>query len=447
VTAEAENGLGHVEAAADLGDMASPRDPAPDGVVDTGTSTAIPVEYPRRSDITRRAWHDSYVPVVFLIAVIVVLAGVFFAATGRGGELAYERVDHAPLDLGPVSAPDIAMLRPPTAMWGYNMQVTDEALDRIARAMRDRDVTIAYLQQQLENRASADPGAPQARPTDELPAASRARQVAELSAASEAFRAAEPPASEALVTAGNPDAPQSPRAVKPPGVLVAPLPPKATQPSATVPSPEASRPAQSAQPSQTLPGSHEALGPQGAYDTYGWWAQQEEAARDEEARRQAAAQEAGQALPNQADPPKASAPEAGAPGASAPEVSVPGAGVPGAGAPEADAPGAGAPEASAPGAGAPEASAPGAGAPEASLPGAGEPEASLPGASVPEADPPEPGSPSARTDTVPNPVITPPDGTPTFSDHSNQPTASSVPPVPPVPPDDDPVAGAEEQAW
>src|ERR1700683_5391774 len=126
--------------------------------VHTGASTAILVEYPHRSDITGRAWHESYVPVVFLISVIVVLAGVFFAATGRGGELAYERVDHAPLDLGRVPAPDVAMLRPPTAMWGYNMQVTDEALDRIARAMRDRDVTIAYLQQQLENRVSADPG-------------------------------------------------------------------------------------------------------------------------------------------------------------------------------------------------------------------------------------------------------------------------------------------------
>ena len=63
--------------------------------------------------------------------------------------MAYEHADHAPLDLGPVSAADIALLRPPTAMWGYNMQVTDEALDRIARAMRERDVTIAYLQEQL----------------------------------------------------------------------------------------------------------------------------------------------------------------------------------------------------------------------------------------------------------------------------------------------------------
>ena len=88
-------------------------------------------------------------PVVFLIAIAVVLVGIFFAATGRGGELAYEHADHAPLDLGPVSAADIALLRPPTAMWGYNMQVTDAALDQIARAMRERDVTIAYLQEQL----------------------------------------------------------------------------------------------------------------------------------------------------------------------------------------------------------------------------------------------------------------------------------------------------------
>jgi len=89
------------------------------------------------------------VSVVLLLAVIVVLVAVFFVATGRGGELASEHVDYPPLDLGPVTAADVAMLRPPTALWGYNMQVTDEALDRIARAMRDRDITIASLQRQL----------------------------------------------------------------------------------------------------------------------------------------------------------------------------------------------------------------------------------------------------------------------------------------------------------
>jgi hypothetical protein len=84
-----------------------------------------------------------------ILVAVVILVGVFFAATGRGGEMAHEQADHAPLDLGPVSATDVALLRPPTAMWGYNMQVTDEALETIAQAMRDRDVTIAFLQQRL----------------------------------------------------------------------------------------------------------------------------------------------------------------------------------------------------------------------------------------------------------------------------------------------------------
>jgi hypothetical protein len=84
-----------------------------------------------------------------ILVAVVILVGVFFVATGRGGELAYEQADHAPLDLGPVSATDVALLRPPTALWGYNMQVTDEALEQIARAVRDRDVTISFLQQRL----------------------------------------------------------------------------------------------------------------------------------------------------------------------------------------------------------------------------------------------------------------------------------------------------------
>ena len=87
--------------------------------------------------------------VLLLLVIIAILVGVFFVAIGKGGELAYEQPDHAPLDLGLVSATDIALLRPPTALWGYNMQVTDEALDVIARALRDRDIEIAYLQRQL----------------------------------------------------------------------------------------------------------------------------------------------------------------------------------------------------------------------------------------------------------------------------------------------------------
>jgi hypothetical protein len=320
------------------------------------------------------------VPVVFLIAIIAVLAGVFLAATGRGGELAYERPDHAPLDLGPVSAPDVAMLRPPTAMWGYNIHVTDEALDLIVRAMRDRDVTIAYLQQQLANRVSADPGP--------LPV----RQTAGYAAAD-----------EALPEVGNPDAPPSPRAAKAPGVLVAPLPPKATQPWVIAPPPEATQPiqplqpaqeAQATQPSQTLPGPYDVQGPQGAYDTHGWWAQQEEAAREEEARRQAAAQEADQTRPDEANPPGATAPETTAP--------------------EAD-------------------------------PFEADPfEADPPEADPPEASAPEAGSPSGQTGTLPNPIITSPAGTATSSDQGDRPATSSVEPVQP---NDDTLGATEEQAW
>jgi hypothetical protein len=82
-----------------------------------------------------------------VIAAIVVLAAVVLAAMGRGGEMSAERNDYAPLDLGPVSATDVALLRPPTAMWGYNMQATDEAMDQIAASIKERDVRIVALEQ------------------------------------------------------------------------------------------------------------------------------------------------------------------------------------------------------------------------------------------------------------------------------------------------------------
>jgi hypothetical protein len=40
------------------------------------------------------------------------------------------------------------------------MQVTDEALDRIARALRDRDIEIAYLQRQLADLGHAQASRP-----------------------------------------------------------------------------------------------------------------------------------------------------------------------------------------------------------------------------------------------------------------------------------------------
>jgi len=87
------------------------------------------------------------VSVVLLIAGLVILIAVILVAAGRGGELPAERADYAPLDLGPASATDVALLRPPTNAWGYNMQATDEAMAQVAESIRERDIRIVALEQ------------------------------------------------------------------------------------------------------------------------------------------------------------------------------------------------------------------------------------------------------------------------------------------------------------
>src|SRR6202012_638658 len=82
-----------------------------------------------------------------VIAIIVVLAVVVYVAMGRGGELSAERNDYAPLGLGPGPATDVVLLRPPTGLWGYNMQAPDEAMEQVAESIRERDVRIVALEQ------------------------------------------------------------------------------------------------------------------------------------------------------------------------------------------------------------------------------------------------------------------------------------------------------------
>jgi hypothetical protein len=101
------------------------------------------------------------VPLLVVIASIAAVAiAVVFVAMGRGGELSVERPDYEPLDLGPVSATDVALLRPPGALWGYSMAATDEAMGRIAESIRDRDVRIVALEQLVSDlsREPAHPG-------------------------------------------------------------------------------------------------------------------------------------------------------------------------------------------------------------------------------------------------------------------------------------------------
>ncbi len=278
-------------------------------------------------------------PVVFLIAIATVLVGIFFAATGRGGELAYEHADYAPLDLGPVSAADIALLRPPTAMWGYNMQVTDAALDQIATAMRERDITIAYLQDQLatyeRNGSHAEPRgararlAPGAEPLDVLqppgsldplaipgssgaptnpdpmepPGALEPHDFLEPSDSLESYDAPEP-TGEALespesLTAAEPSAAPSTEAPGPPRTALVlkasapkPEPHETTQPSPILQDPEAAHDAtESSAVLRDDEESREVPGPQGAFDTHGWWAEQQEAAREDQAHGHAAGEQ------------------------------------------------------------------------------------------------------------------------------------------------------------
>ncbi len=100
------------------------------------------------------------VPVLLLLAGAVILAGVVAVAMGHGGEMAEFPSDNVPPTLGDLlTSADVAMLRPPSALWGYNAQVTDEALSRIAQIVTERDVEIAVLRQQLAEFRSLTSGA------------------------------------------------------------------------------------------------------------------------------------------------------------------------------------------------------------------------------------------------------------------------------------------------
>lgn len=92
-------------------------------------------------------------PILLLLAGVVILAGVVSVAMGHGGEMAEFAMDYLPPDV--LTAADVAMLRPPSAFWGYNVQVTDEALSQAAQAITEREVEIAVLRQQLADLRSA----------------------------------------------------------------------------------------------------------------------------------------------------------------------------------------------------------------------------------------------------------------------------------------------------
>jgi hypothetical protein len=89
------------------------------------------------------------VAVVLLVAAAAIVGGVIAVAMGMGGAMAPTVADVVPPTAGPLTAADVAAVRPQTALWGYDMQVTDELLNQAAEAIADRDMQIASLRQRL----------------------------------------------------------------------------------------------------------------------------------------------------------------------------------------------------------------------------------------------------------------------------------------------------------
>ena len=69
--------------------------------------------------------------------------------------MARSTADIRPIDPDFATAADVALLRPPSALWGYNMQATDEALNLVARTVTERDVEIANLRREVAELKSA----------------------------------------------------------------------------------------------------------------------------------------------------------------------------------------------------------------------------------------------------------------------------------------------------
>ncbi|TDC91256.1 hypothetical protein [Actinomadura sp. 7K507] len=102
--------------------------------------------------------------VVLVLAGVAVLGAVVVLAMGRGGELAETHPDYPPLPFGedghPITGYDAAYLRLPRTFWGYQPQLTDEALHRLADALSERDARVASLERQLRNLSSGDDAGP-----------------------------------------------------------------------------------------------------------------------------------------------------------------------------------------------------------------------------------------------------------------------------------------------
>lgn len=97
---------------------------------------------------------------VLLLSAVAILGGVVVVAMGEGGELALGRRDLPPLSARLATADDVAVLRLPISLLGYQEQSTADALRLLAIRLEERDAEIARLRAEV---AGAD-GAPDVQP-------------------------------------------------------------------------------------------------------------------------------------------------------------------------------------------------------------------------------------------------------------------------------------------
>jgi hypothetical protein len=113
------------------------------------------------------------VTITVALAAAAVVAAIVVVAMGGGGQLSTEHPDHPPLALPgqrAVGGTDAALIRLPLGLWGYHKQITDEALQRFAYELTERDTRIAVLEQALAE-AREGQGGGTARTRAALPAA------------------------------------------------------------------------------------------------------------------------------------------------------------------------------------------------------------------------------------------------------------------------------------
>jgi hypothetical protein len=97
---------------------------------------------------------------VLLLAAVAILGGVVVVAMGEGGELAPTRRDLPPLSARLATAEDVARLRLPVSLLGYQEQSTADALRLLAIRLQERDAEIARLRAEVAGSAGAADVAP-----------------------------------------------------------------------------------------------------------------------------------------------------------------------------------------------------------------------------------------------------------------------------------------------